>query len=126
MYSRGIVQASTKESVINHAVMLIGYGHEGAGFWQIQNSWGPGWGENGTIRLLRHDSKDEDAYCGWDTNPADGTGCKGGPDKVWVCGSFGVLYDSVVPTFTKSEAGFMSKHSRDTNGIFTQMASSLS
>jgi len=82
MYSKGVMSACQKGAVINHAVVMIGYGPE---FWQIQNSWGAHWGEGGTIRMLRHENKDENQYCGWDTNPSDGTGCKGGPEKVWVC-----------------------------------------
>jgi len=120
MYSKGVMSSCEKGAVINHAVVLIGYGED---FWQIQNSWGPIWGEDGTIRLLRHEGKDENQYCGWDTNPSDGTGCKGGPEKAWVCGSCGVLYDSVVPNFALSKSGFLSRHLRDHTGIFTQIGS---
>jgi len=80
-------------------VTLIGYGQDADGtkFWRIQNSWGPYFGENGRIRLLRQD--DEESYCGLDRQPQQGSGCQGGPTEVQVCGMCGILYDTVVPIF---------------------------
>jgi len=127
MYSSGVMKACDKGAVINHAVVLVGFGEEGdSAFWQIQNSWGKSWGEGGFIRMLRHGIHEEGTYCGWDEKPEDGTACKGGPSKAWVCGSCGVLYDSVVPTFTLSKDGFLSRHTRDAKGIFTQLNASTS
>jgi len=109
MYNSGIMDSCQKEAVVNHAVVLVGFGEDakvGAKYWQIQNSWGSGWGENGFSRLMRFDAREEDRYCGWDHSPKDGTACKGGPSKVWVCGSCGIIYDSVVPKFTLSKDGW--------------------
>jgi len=100
-YAQGIFDGCEKDAVINHAVAMIGYGQDkklGEKYWLIQNSWGPEWGENGRIRLLRKDTDDTD-YCGVDAQPKDGTGCDGGPAQVKVCGMCGVLYDTVVPHF---------------------------
>jgi len=111
MYSSGVMDACERDAVINHAVVLTGYGKEGKdGYWQIQNSWGPLWGEAGFIRLLRRDLKEENSFCGWDKSPEEGTACAGGPSKVRVCGSCGVLYDSVVPIFRLSPQGWWHKH----------------
>lgn len=35
---------------LNHGVLLVGLNSES---WTIKNSWGPGWGEKGFIRLAR-------------------------------------------------------------------------
>jgi len=111
MYDTGIMSACSKATVINHAVVLTGYGERGSHkYWQIQNSWGSSWGEKGFLRLLRHGKEQENKYCGWDNSPEEGTACAGGPSKVWVCGSCGILYDSVVPKFSLGEGGWWSKH----------------
>jgi len=97
-YFSGVFDSCSKDAVIDHAVTLVGFGEEGgANYWLVQNSWGKDWGEQGRIRLLRQD--DENNYCGTDRQPEVGTGCKGGPAEVKVCGMCGILYDSVVPHF---------------------------
>jgi len=104
LYEKGIFDGCKPDIVIDHAVVLIAFGtvvdkeaNTTKKFWKVQNSWGSTWGENGTIRMLRTD--DEDKYCGVNDHPELGTGCKGGPDKVDVCGMCGILFDSVVPFF---------------------------
>jgi len=107
-YVAGIMNNCTKEDhVVNHLVVLIGYGKDtavDAKYWLIQNSWGDSWGEAGTVRMIRQDDDSEGKFCAWDKEPLIGTGCKGGPDKVWVCGSCGILYDNVVAHFTGTSA----------------------
>lgn len=99
MYDSGIFN-SCKDSTVNHAVTLVGYGADGGNkYWIIQNSWGEYWGENGHIRIFRSD--DEEGECGTDTEPQDGIACAGETDPVEVCGTCGILYDSVVPRFDK-------------------------
>lgn len=112
-YGGGVLDTCEPSAVINHAVTLVGYGEDkGKKFWQIQNSWGPDWGEHGFVRLLRHSMREENEYCGWDTQPDLGTGCQGGPPKVYVCGSCGILYDSVVPSFRLSSDGWLARNGR--------------
>jgi cathepsin L len=104
-YAEGVLTPSgcDTRNVVNHAVVLFGFGvkpHTRIGdvkYWHIKNSWGRGWGEDGAIRLQRQD--DEEGFCGWDHSPQEGSGCKDGPPKVWVCGTCGILYDAVVPSF---------------------------
>lgn len=110
-YWSGIMDSCKAEAVVNHLVTLVGYGELlGNKYWLLQNSWGGYWGEKGYLRLLRRDHDKEAAYCGWDDKPEDGTGCTGGPSKVWVCGSCGILYDGVVPKFKVSKRGWWAAH----------------
>jgi cathepsin L len=103
-YSQGIFDSCASANyVVDHAVTLYGYGHEGKNqYWTIRNSWGKEWGEHGYVRLMR--TKNEEHHCGIDHDPAKGVGCDGGPSQVRVCGSCGILYDSVVPYFGRGAA----------------------
>lgn len=96
-YANGVFDGCDKDAILSHAVLAKGFGIEdGRKYWLIQNSWGADWGESGHIRLLRHD--DNDAWCGTDTKPQEGSGCDGGPPEITVCGMCGILYESVVPS----------------------------
>ncbi|CAK0878119.1 unnamed protein product [Prorocentrum cordatum] len=104
-YSDGVMteEACGTGLVLNHAVVLIAWGVKEntvrgtVKYWRIKNSWGPTWGERGTGRLVRSDQ--EEKACGWDEDPKQGSGCDGGPERVYVCGSCGILYDAVAPHF---------------------------
>jgi len=102
-YISGIMNnCSAQDTVVNHLVVLTGYGRDtdvDAKYWELQNSWGTEWGEHGKMRMIRQDDAKEEAFCGMDNEPLVGTGCKGGPPQVWVCGSCGILFDSVVAHF---------------------------
>jgi cathepsin L len=99
-YSTGVFSGCDKDAIINHAVVAEGFGEDsGHKYYLIKNSWGSDWGERGYIRLQRFDS--DDAYCGIDNKPEEGTGCEGGPKFVTVCGMCGVLYDSTYPRGAK-------------------------
>lgn len=58
-YAYGVIDwgnDNCKHDDINHAVVLVGYGHddeEGLDFWRIRNSWGESWGEKGYFRVSR-------------------------------------------------------------------------
>jgi len=101
-YSRGIFPASgchLDNTDIDHVVQLVGYGTDaGQDYWIVRNSWGPGWGEAGYIRLER---TSDGKPCSPDKTPADGTACEPYPSQVTVCGTCGVLYDASYPVGVK-------------------------
>eukprot|EP00746_Dinoflagellata_sp_MGD_P115137 gnl/MRDRNA2_/MRDRNA2_51363_c0_seq2.p1 gnl/MRDRNA2_/MRDRNA2_51363_c0~~gnl/MRDRNA2_/MRDRNA2_51363_c0_seq2.p1 ORF type:complete len:429 (-),score=83.12 gnl/MRDRNA2_/MRDRNA2_51363_c0_seq2:517-1803(-) len=100
-YRTGVFSGCDKDAIINHAVLAVGFGEQLGHFdevhkyYTLKNSWGSDWGEHGHIRLQRFDS--DDAHCGVDNKPLEGTGCEGGPSQVRVCGMCGILYDSTYP-----------------------------
>jgi len=97
LYDSGIFDGSCG-NIVDHAVTLFGYGKQGGEkYWIIKNSWGGDWGENGYIRLMRHEN--EESFCGIDDKPQLGLACKGENDPITTCGMCGILYDSVVPQF---------------------------
>eukprot|EP00746_Dinoflagellata_sp_MGD_P004611 gnl/MRDRNA2_/MRDRNA2_108927_c0_seq1.p1 gnl/MRDRNA2_/MRDRNA2_108927_c0~~gnl/MRDRNA2_/MRDRNA2_108927_c0_seq1.p1 ORF type:complete len:686 (+),score=131.23 gnl/MRDRNA2_/MRDRNA2_108927_c0_seq1:293-2059(+) len=54
VYKSGQNQLHQEWEQVDHAVLLIGFGQdEGANYWQLQNSWGTDWGENGYFRMAR-------------------------------------------------------------------------
>jgi cathepsin L len=104
-YSTGVMTEAScdRDNTVNHAVVLFAWGVKektvrgSVKYWHIKNSWGPQWGESGTGRFLRTDH--EEKVCSWDEDPQSGSGCDGGPKRVWVCGTCGILYDAVAPHF---------------------------
>merc|ERR1712078_516716 len=68
LYQGGVFDACNQDKPdIDHAVVLVGYG------------------------------TDESARCGVDSTPKDGVACDGDPPKQTVCGTCGILTDSVFP-----------------------------
>jgi len=54
VYKSGPNQIHQEWEQVDHAVLLIGYGNEnGNKYWQLQNSWGNDWGEDGYFRMAR-------------------------------------------------------------------------
>mmetsp|Transcript_1157 Transcript_1157/g.2511 ORF Transcript_1157/g.2511 Transcript_1157/m.2511 type:complete len:418 (+) Transcript_1157:118-1371(+) len=64
LYQGGIFSGDCT-SQPNHAVVVVGYGTDNQqGYWLIQNSWGPSWGEGGYFRLARGPGQDGSGECG--------------------------------------------------------------
>lgn len=83
---------------VNHVVQLVGYGEEeetGLKYWIVRNSWGPRWGEDGYLRIVRRE--DEEKQCGVDNTPQHGVACFGQTAPVKVCGNCAMLYDVSYP-----------------------------
>lgn len=54
VYKSGPNQIHQEWEQVDHAVLLVGYGSDnGSKYWQLQNSWGTDWGENGFFRMAR-------------------------------------------------------------------------
>ncbi|KAJ6801632.1 thiol protease SEN102-like [Iris pallida] len=53
-YSEGVF-TGTCGTQLDHGVAVVGYGatRDGTKYWIVRNSWGPGWGEGGYIRMKR-------------------------------------------------------------------------
>merc|ERR1719277_657036 len=106
-YSSGVV-GGCSDNVVNHAVVLTGFGHDqefGMNYWNVRNSWGKSWGENGFFRLKRAAQGSKEP-CGWDNKPEEGVVCKDKvhgkyPKKQWVCGECGFLTDTAYPVGTR-------------------------
>lgn len=96
-YESGVYTGCHYNISMDHAVQLVGYGHDsglGMDYWIVRNSWSPGWGEAGFIRLYREAQPE----CGWNNDwITAGGGCKGGANTVWACGQCGILFDTVYP-----------------------------
>lgn len=101
-YSSGVFSGCAKDTVVNHAVLAVGYGKDtgksNKDYWTIRNSWGKDWGENGHMRIERHMTDD---YCGVDNDPQAGVFCEGGPKSVTVCGMCGITSDSAFPVMAR-------------------------
>eukprot|EP00607_Mallomonas_marina_P004495 CAMPEP_0182438444 /NCGR_PEP_ID=MMETSP1167-20130531/85778_1 /TAXON_ID=2988 /ORGANISM="Mallomonas Sp, Strain CCMP3275" /LENGTH=370 /DNA_ID=CAMNT_0024631823 /DNA_START=2625 /DNA_END=3737 /DNA_ORIENTATION=+ len=76
-YSGGIYNALNCCTLLNHALLIVGYGHDSASnldYWIAQNSWGPMWGEKGFMRILRTNVIGSSGQCGLAVSPSTAIG----------------------------------------------------
>jgi hypothetical protein len=55
LYTGGVLGDASCGTAVNHVLLAVGYGTEGASspYWRARNGWGVSWGEKGYIRLAR-------------------------------------------------------------------------
>ena len=71
-YSKGIYNDSQCAGELDHGVLVVGYGADdnNVSYWLVKNSWGPAWGENGYIRILRNLTNNTNGMCGIAMEPS--------------------------------------------------------
>ena len=66
-YKSGIFDSAECGTKLDHATLVVGYGTEnGTAFWEMKNSWGTSWGENGYMQLKIEDGA---GVCGIQMGP---------------------------------------------------------
>ena len=72
-YKRGVYQDHECGDQLDHGVLIVGYGTDrlyGLDYWIVKNSWGPDWGENGYIKILRNYEYSDSGMCGIAVQPS--------------------------------------------------------
>ena len=66
-YAGGVIPAKKCGTNLDHGVTAVGYGYDAKQkmhYYIIKNSWGPGWGENGYVRIQKDPRKTKHSACG--------------------------------------------------------------
>jgi len=64
LYKSGILNSPWCGTMVNHSVLVVGYGRQGGlDYWIVKNSWGESWGDKGYIKIFREHGKNP-GVCG--------------------------------------------------------------
>ena len=67
-YKKGVVTEGCPGENLSHAVTIVGAGTENnIAYWLVRNSWGPNWGDDGYIKIMR--SNKGNGMCGINSFP---------------------------------------------------------
>lgn len=70
-YSSGILTSTSCGTNLDHGVLIVGYGTEnGIDYWNVKNSWGTSWGDNGYVKIARSSSTNDPGICGVAMDPS--------------------------------------------------------
>jgi len=70
-YTSGVITDIKCGTNLDHAVLIVGYGTENnIDYWLVKNSWGPDWGDNGYVKILRNTSCNDGGICGIAQQPS--------------------------------------------------------
>jgi C1A family cysteine protease len=70
-YSSGVITSSSCYTSLDHGVLIVGYGTEnGQDYWEVKNSWGTSWGNNGYVKIARSSSTNDPGVCGIAMDPS--------------------------------------------------------
>jgi C1A family cysteine protease len=72
LYKGGVISSSSCGTSLDHGVLVVGYGTESDGtmYWTVKNSWGPGWGEDGYVKIARSENSFDAGICGIALQPS--------------------------------------------------------
>jgi cathepsin L len=60
LYTGGVISSPACGTNLDHGVLIVGFNTDtttGQDYWLVKNSWGPKWGENGYVRLIRNENE---------------------------------------------------------------------
>jgi KDEL-tailed cysteine endopeptidase len=71
MYNSGVITGSACGTILDHGVLITGYGTEGSQpYWLVKNSWGTSWGEDGYVKIEKSSSTKDKGTCGIAMQPS--------------------------------------------------------